>query len=68
MYKDAKVDAEADLPHKFVVNRAFPAEKKSYPIRWLIVFASMISTFILALIILIVFEDIKKKDFHIEKT
>lgn len=62
-YQEAKVDAEQTLPHKFIVNNAFPAEKKSYPIRWLIVLVSTVSTFILALLVIIGYENIiKAKD------
>lgn len=59
-YQEAKVDAEQTLPHKFIVNSAFPAEKKSYPIRWLIVLVSTISTFILSLLLIIVYENLQK--------
>ncbi|MCF8464728.1 MAG: hypothetical protein K9G41_07800 [Flavobacteriales bacterium] len=61
-YQEAKVDAEQSLPHKFIVNNAFPAEKKSYPIRWLIVLVSTISTFILALLVIIGYENITKEN------
>jgi len=59
-YEKAKIDAEQTLPHTFIVNRAVPAEKKSYPIRWLIVVVSTICTFILTLVTLLVLENIKK--------
>lgn len=59
-YQEAKVDAEQTLPHKFIVNNAFPAEKKSYPIRWLIVLISTVSTFILALLAIIVYENVSR--------
>ena len=59
-YQEAKVDAEQTLPHKFIVNNAFPAEKKSYPIRWLIVLVSTFSTFIMALLVIIGYENIAK--------
>ncbi len=59
-YQEAKVDAEQTLPHKFIVNNAFPAEKKSYPIRWLIVLVSTLSTFILALLVIIGYENLTK--------
>jgi len=55
-YKEAKVDAEQNIPQKFVVNRAYPAEKKSYPVRWLIVTISTLSAFLLAVLSLILFE------------
>lgn len=59
-YEEAKVDAEQNLPDKFVVNSAFPAEKKSYPVRWLIVLSSTVSAFLLGILFLIVFENFKK--------
>ena len=58
-YQEAKVDAEQNLPHKFIVNNAYPAEKKSSPIRWLIVVISTISTFILAIFIVLAIENFK---------
>lgn len=47
-YQEAKVDAENNLQHKFIVNRAFPAEKPVYPIRWLIVVVSTLCVSILS--------------------
>jgi uncharacterized protein involved in exopolysaccharide biosynthesis len=58
-YEEAKVDAEEFLPHKFIVDHAYKAEKKSYPIRWLIVVVSTFSTFFFALIIIIIKENLK---------
>jgi uncharacterized protein involved in exopolysaccharide biosynthesis len=60
-YVEAKVDVEQDLPHKFIVNNAVKAEKKSYPVRWLIVLISTISTFLFSLIVLVIIENLKKK-------
>lgn len=51
-YEEAKIDAENVLQHKFIVNNAFPAEKKFYPIRWLIVLISTLSSIVLTLFIL----------------
>ncbi len=36
-YEKAKVDVEKTLPQKFILTSALPAEKKTYPVRWLIV-------------------------------
>jgi uncharacterized protein involved in exopolysaccharide biosynthesis len=58
-YKEAKVDAESILQHKFIVNKAFAAEKKSYPIRWLIVVMSVLSTLLFTTVILLIIEKIK---------
>ncbi|MBN3035831.1 MAG: hypothetical protein JW861_09615 [Bacteroidales bacterium] len=57
-YEEAKVDAEEVLPQKFVVSYAYPAEKKAYPIRWIIVLVTLTSTVILTLLILALYESI----------
>ena len=51
-YEEAKVDATEFIPHKFVVTSAFTAERKSTPVRWIIVAVTVCSTFILLLFIL----------------
>ena len=66
-YMEAKVDAEKDLPHKYIVNKAVPAEKKSYPIRWLIVVITSFSTFLISLFCLILLENLKKNIIYNEK-
>ena len=48
-----KLDAETQMPSAFVVDYAAPADKKSKPIRWLIVVMSVASTLALALLILL---------------
>ncbi|MBE7443725.1 MAG: hypothetical protein HS119_14860, partial [Flavobacteriales bacterium] len=58
-YQEAKVDAESILQHKFVVNNAFPAEKKTYPIRWLIVSISTLSSVVLALFLILIINNLK---------
>ncbi len=63
-YRATKVDVEKNLQHKFIVNNAFPAEKKSYPIRWLIVLVSTFSSFLLTLIFLLFVESIKSTNFE----
>ena len=64
-YEEAKVDATEFIPHKFVVTSAFQAERKSYPIRWIIVVVTVLSTFLL-LIFCIVFYDRSKGFFRLE--
>ena len=59
-YEETMVDASQDIPHKFVVNQAYPAEKKEYPIRWLIVVVSTISTFLLTAIGIIGLENYRR--------
>ena len=59
-YEKAKIDAEQSLSHKFVVNRAIKAEKNSYPIRWLIVLITTLSSIILCSIVIIALEHSEK--------
>ncbi|MFH0895651.1 MAG: hypothetical protein V2A54_14540 [Bacteroidota bacterium] len=59
-HREAKVDAEQNMPQKFVVNRAYKAEKKAYPVRWIIVVIATFSSLILALLILIFIDRVKK--------
>lgn len=58
--EQARADLESDLPHKFVVNLAQPADKKAYPIRWLVVAMSGVSALLLALLLIVVQENVKK--------
>lgn len=59
-YEEAKMDATEILAHKFVVDRATPAEKKSYPIRWLIVVISTVAAFLLSIIALLFIENLQR--------
>ena len=69
-YEEAKVDATESLPHTFVINTAYKAEKKTYPIRWLIVVVSTFASLFFAVVIFSLLdlfsgklgEDIKKKN------
>ena len=54
-----KLTAEENLEHKFIVNAAGPALKKSYPIRWLIVVATAFSTVHFMVLIIALKEQIK---------
>lgn len=65
-YRQAKVDAEENLPQKFVVSDAFKAEKKSYPLRWLIILVSTVSALFLAIISIMVLEKISAYNAHKE--
>lgn len=59
-YEEAKIDASEVLPQKFIVNNAYEAEKKSFPIRWIIVVISTLSAFILGVIILAVLDSLAR--------
>lgn len=56
VYAEARVNAESSLDQTFIVNDAYPSEKASYPIRWLIVMTSMLATFLFTLIVLILID------------
>lgn len=66
-YQEAKMDAEQDLPQKFVVNRAYKAERKSYPIRSLIIVVSVLSSILLAIIAILILENLNALDFKKKK-
>ena len=55
--EEARIDATHNVPHKFVVTTAYITEKPSYPIRWIIVSVTMISTFMLLVLLLIFIEN-----------
>ncbi len=59
--KEARLEAEQNLPYKFVVESAFPPEKKAYPNKSLIVIVSTFATLLFALIILIVIDNVKNR-------
>ncbi len=59
-YEETKADASESLTTKFVVNRAWPSEKKAYPIRWLIVVVSTFSAFLLTILAIIALENVKR--------
>jgi len=59
-YDEAKVDATQVLPQKFIVSTAKPAEKKSYPVRWLIVLVSTVATLLLSIVLLLLLENIQR--------
>ena len=59
-YEEAKIDANEVLPQKFIVNSAYAAEKKSYPIRWIIVLISTLSAFVLSVLILAVLDSLSQ--------
>ena len=58
-FQKARVNMEETLPVKFVVNNARVAEKKSYPIRWLIVALSTLGSLLLGMIIIVFVENLR---------
>jgi len=60
-YKEARLEAEQNLPHKFVVEAAYPSEKKAYPNKSLIVIVSTFASLLFALIVLIVIDNVRDR-------
>jgi hypothetical protein len=59
-YQEAKVDAEQFLPQKFIVNSAYKAEVKSFPIRWIIIVVTAFIVFFTAVLTVIIVENFTK--------
>lgn len=59
-YDLMKIDVESKIPVMRIVDQASAADKKSFPIRWLIVVMSTASAFVFAFILLLVLDNIKK--------
>jgi capsular polysaccharide biosynthesis protein len=57
-YDEARIDATEALPQKFVVESAYKAEKKAYPIRWLIMLTTTFSVFLLAVVLMVILDKI----------
>ena len=55
-----KLTAEEQLEHKFIVNAAVPALKKSYPIRWLIVLTTACVSALMIIVLIVLKEQIKQ--------
>jgi len=60
-YKEARLESEHNLPHKFVVEQAYPSEKKAYPKKSLIVIVSTLASLLFALIVLIIIDNIRAR-------
>jgi len=58
--EQAQADMESNLPHKFLVNRAVPSDRRAYPVRWLIAMGSTLSALLLALILIVVQANLSK--------
>lgn len=57
---NAIVDNSDNIPVKFVVDNAIPADKKAYPKKMLIVLVSTIASFILGVIVLLILNNLKQ--------
>ena len=59
-YDKISLDAKQNLTPKFIVNKAVKAEKKCYPVRWLVVLISVSLTFMLSVLTLLLFEKVRE--------
>jgi len=59
-YQEAQADLMNFLPFKYDIDLAFPAEKKSYPVRWLIVFLTTFGAGFMGIMALVAYENLLK--------
>lgn len=59
--REAVIEAQQVMAHKFVVEQAFVPEKKAYPNKSLIVIASTFASLLFALIVLIIIDNVKAR-------
>jgi len=60
-YIEAKTETELTLSYIFILDKAYRAEKKSYPKKSIIVMVSTFATFLLAVILIMFFESFLRK-------
>ena len=53
-YEQALTNVNSNISHKFIVEKAYPSEKKAYPIRWLIVIMSTFSSILFAIAVILI--------------
>jgi capsular polysaccharide biosynthesis protein len=58
-YEDAMRFYNARLTYCNVITNPFPADKKSYPIRWLIVVMTFILTFFFSIVVILIVENLR---------
>lgn len=55
-YEEARIDAYSSMPQKFIVENAVKAERKSFPIVWIIVALSILGTLVAGILMIILVE------------
>ena len=58
-YENSLKDLTKELTYTNIINQAVPADKKCYPIRWLIVVISVASSMLLSILIIMMIEKVK---------
>jgi hypothetical protein len=64
---DAKVDMTSNMPTKFVIENAIPADKKVYPQKIVIMITATVAVFFLFIFSLLVYENIQKQQAILRK-
>jgi len=59
-YMQAKVNAEATIPTLFIVDKAIPADKKTYPIRGLVIAGGTAAALFISILLLLIINRLKK--------
>ena len=59
-YEESKIDAESRLQNYFSITNPFVAEKKTYPIRWLIVLMSVLGSLFTGVITIVLYEHFQR--------
>ncbi|MFM9983656.1 MAG: hypothetical protein ACKVOK_00385 [Flavobacteriales bacterium] len=59
-YDLMKIDVESNIPSMRIVDQASAADKKSYPIRWLIVAMTTASVFVFTVIFLLIWDNFRR--------
>ncbi len=60
-YAAAKINVEQTVPQIFIVDAATPSERKSEPKRMIIVFVSTVTAFAMALLLLLIVDNVKAR-------
>jgi len=55
-YEEAKMDAYEEIPQKFIVENAYKAERKAYPIIWIIVVISTLGALLAGMLVIYIVE------------
>jgi len=55
-YEESKIDATEAIPQKFIVENAYKSERKAYPIIWIIVLLSVISSLLAGMLVIFMVE------------
>lgn len=59
-YEEARIDAESRLQNYFTITNPTISEKKTYPVRWLIVLMSILGAFFTGVITIVLYEQFQR--------